>query len=217
MGKIFKLFSLNHIMNQLIYMKGEELVKKILEGERDFSKIELEEGFNFNTAKGYTEMQEFLKNYKNLESEPLNFNYSKLINIHARNIYFPFVQAIETNFFGSNLRNSNFQNSKLKSSNLRKTILRSLNGKKANLTKTNLTKTNLYRANLTEANLNHAKLYKANLCFAKLDCANLDYADLRNSNFDKTRLLEVSIKNAEIEGIKNIETSTGLNLSFLRS
>jgi len=46
---------------QLIFVKGKEFIKKILSGERDFSGIELEEGFDLCGDDSFDELQEYLK------------------------------------------------------------------------------------------------------------------------------------------------------------
>ena len=57
---------------QLKNMKGTEFVKKILKGERDFSGIKLERGFNLSGYDGFAEMNDYLKNQDLSQNQALN-------------------------------------------------------------------------------------------------------------------------------------------------
>jgi len=63
--EIFPIFNIKLggliMTTQLIFVKGKEFIKKILSGERDFSGIELEEGFDLCGDDSFDELQEYLK------------------------------------------------------------------------------------------------------------------------------------------------------------
>lgn len=92
-------------------MKGDEFIKKILAGERDFSYINLIRGFNLNFKKGvnlndyleeFKNLQDYLKS-QNLKENPIDLTNSNLNYFKAKGIYLPYVRANFTNFQKSNL------------------------------------------------------------------------------------------------------------------
>ena len=128
------------------YMKGKDFVKKILEGERDFSSIKLEDSFNLSGFKGFEDLQRYLKK-ADLRHYPIILNYAELIYIKASGLYLPYVNGRKINLERANLP-------------------------RANLREANLERANLYRANLRGADLQEANLREANLQEAILRGAN---------------------------------------------
>ena len=159
-------------------MDGKDFVKKILEGERDFSRIKLENGFNLE---GFKDLQIYLHK-ADLQYYPIILDYAELINIQARRLELPFVSGKRinlprANFWGANLRGANFWGANLEKANLEGT----------NLERANLERANLRGANLQEANLERANLQEADLQEVILEGANLEGANLRGvKNLEKT-------------------------------
>ncbi len=145
---------------QLKNMKGTEFVKKILKGERDFSGIKLERGFNLSGYDGFAEMNDYLKN-QDLSQNPVQINDSDFSYVKANGIYLPLTQGVRANLNRANLN-------------------------RANLNRANLNRANLYGANLYGANLDGANLNRANLSRANLDGANLN----RVMNLERAIYLE---------------------------
>ena len=88
------------------YIKGEEFVRKILAGERDFSGITLEKFFDLAGHEGFGDMQEYLRK-TDLQTSPLILDDSELQYIKARGLYLPFVRGKEANLRGADLRGAN--------------------------------------------------------------------------------------------------------------
>jgi len=88
---------------QLKEMKGEEFIKKILDGERDFSRVRLEGNFNFSAHEGFGEMQNYLKE-QDLCSNPIDITSSEFINITAIGLHLPYVRGKKANLDRANLR-----------------------------------------------------------------------------------------------------------------
>ena len=91
---------------KLTPMKREEFIKKILQGERDFSKISI----TYCDLSGYSKFNEFNEYLKkqNFRRNPIDISDSKLIGLSALNIHLPFVQAKGTDFAQANLKGANF-------------------------------------------------------------------------------------------------------------
>ena len=72
------------------YMKGKDFVKKILEGERDFSSIKLEDSFNLSGFKGFEDLQRYLKK-ADLRHYPIILNYAEFA---YGNVFFVFLGVL---------------------------------------------------------------------------------------------------------------------------
>ena len=157
-------------------MDGKDFVKKILEGERDFSRIKLENGFNLE---GFKDLQIYLHK-ADLQYYPIILDYAELINIQARRLELPFVSGKRINLFGANLCGADLYRANLY---------------RANLEKANLEKANLERANLERANLREVILKGANLRGVK----NLE----KTINLDKVNPYRAKVTEKEITIIDN--------------
>ncbi|MEM1536099.1 MAG: pentapeptide repeat-containing protein, partial [Candidatus Pacearchaeota archaeon] len=146
---------------RLIYMTGEEFIKKILAGEKDFDGIKLEEGFNLSGHEGFNELQSYLKErgfWDGVEDNPLIISNSKFSYLIAKGLFLPFVEGRNSCFEGANLEGANFSGANLEKANFKKAYL-----KGADLQDANLMGANLERAILTKACLLGAYLPGANL------------------------------------------------------
>ncbi|MEM4318499.1 MAG: pentapeptide repeat-containing protein [Candidatus Pacearchaeota archaeon] len=152
------------MVTQLIPMKGDELVKKILAGERDFSRIELEEGFNLADHESFEELQKYLTN-ANLDLDPIIMDNSKLRGVVARNLYLPFFRGKEANLWGADLLGADLSGADLW---------------RACLSGADLSGAYLWRACLSGADLSGAYLWRADLWGADLWGADLSSAYLKN-------------------------------------
>jgi uncharacterized protein YjbI with pentapeptide repeats len=167
------------MFEQLVFMKGKEFIKKILSGERDFSKIELEEGFDLCGDNSFDELQEYLKK-NDLEKNPVNIEGSKLRRLDADGLYLPFLKAKGVN---------------LKHTVLMKADLRNAQFEKADLRYVKLARTNLGNANLKNADLRLADLNLASLIGTILTGADFEAADLEYTN----------MQNADLKNVKNLQ------------
>ena len=149
----FYLFNMKDVVK---YMKGKDFVKKILEGERDFSSIKLEDSFNLSGFKGFEDLQRYLKK-ADLRHYPIILNYAELIYIKASGLYLPYVNGRKINLERANLPRANLREANLERANLYR----------ANLRGADLQEANLREANLREANLQEAILRGANFWGSK--------------------------------------------------
>jgi len=105
----------------LVYMKGEEFIKKVLEGERDFSGIEFEKGFNLDDCDGFNDLNKYLQvmNFFPDEFTPLIINGSRWQGVKARGLHLSYVRGK-----GADLRWAYFLGADLGGANLGEADLR---------------------------------------------------------------------------------------------
>jgi len=164
---------------KLVFMKGIEFIKKILSGERNFSGIELEEGFDLCGDDSFNELQAYLKKC-DLKENPINIEGSKLRHLDADGIYLPFVEAKGVNLKHAALMGANLESAQLEMSDLR-------------------------YARLSKVRLNSADLKNADLRLADLNLASLIGVTLIEANFEATDLEYTNMKNANLKGVKNLQ------------
>lgn len=195
---------------ELKKMSGKELVDKILRGERDFSKIKLEESFNLSGYEGFNKLQRYLKK-QDLFREPINIEHSEFRYLRAERLYMPYTQGNCAFFggaylFGADFRKSHFEEANFKASNLeeakfrkahlyhadfRIALLRNANFEKANLDGGDFLLADLCGANFEEAKLRIANFEGANLTGANLQYANISLSILTNANFRGAKLKHI--------------------------
>jgi len=163
---------------KLINISGEEFVKKILSGEKDFSNIELEQDFDLSGYEGYDELQTYLKG-ADLEAKPLIVENSKFRQLDADGIYFPFLKADNANFKHATFMGADFENSQFKNADLRYA---------------KLAQVNMRNSNLENADLRQADLYLSSLIGTALTGVDLSGASLQYTNMQA----------ADVKGIKNL-------------
>lgn len=159
-------------MSKKIRMDGEEFVKKILSGERDFRNIDLG-GYNFDKTNIDPLIE--LASYLNKNNEPIILHDSDLSNITARvvPISLPRLHAERTSFKGAkipwaDLRHSilidcDFSNVDARFSNFEYSLL---SGTKLN--GSNFSKSNFDNATLIKVEANRCNFYKSSFCDATI-------------------------------------------------
>lgn len=166
---------------QLTPLRGEEFIRKVLQGEKDFRRIQLERG-DLSIQAGYPKMQEYLQRkdkIHELEKSPLYFTEAELGGFRARKIYFPHIQAEKANFEGASLPEAYLWHAELRQANFRKADLTGAHFNGVGLQQARLEDTCLIDASLGGANFAEAILRQAYLNRADLDEANFGRADLR--------------------------------------
>ncbi len=153
-------------MIKRLHMTGKEFLEKILSGERDFSRISLENQ-DLAQDEAYQEVIEQLqaRGQKRAKKEPLLFRKSKLKKVKAPKFYAPYAD-----FYLADLSYGNFIGSYFKEANF----------PEAKLIQTNLFSANLKGADFFKADLYHAILQGADIKAARFSRADLSKTDLRN-------------------------------------
>ena len=170
---------------KLFAMEGGEFVRKILSDEKDFSKINLEEGFDLCGYSGFDELQKYLKN-SDLEKNPIILEGAKLRHLDADGLYLPFLRAS-----GVNLKHAALMGANLKNADFEKADLRYVRFARANLANSDLRDADLRLSDLNLASLIRTVLNGANFEAADMEYTNLQHADLKNvKNLEWARYLK---------------------------
>ncbi len=183
---------------EAIRIQPDEFIKKVLEGEKDFSRLIMENLDNsriyLSMYDGFRDMNKYLSACENQGIQPLIINNAVFCKVDAEGICLPGAEAegieIEFSKFSSaNLRGANLKNSKI--------VGVSLSG-----------------ADLSDANLQHSLLtpfIEGHECYAHQETslygANLERADLSGSkicsvDFGQAKLNNAKLKGAVIYGIR---------------
>lgn len=84
-------------------MKGAEFIEKILAGERDFSGIELEEGFKLHNHKDFHKLRDYLRNI-NYGKGPINISESDFRYFQAMDICLRLLNSRKADLSHANLK-----------------------------------------------------------------------------------------------------------------
>ena len=192
-----------------IHMPGEELVKKILSGERNYRNVVLEDNFNLAGHDGYQGMLIYLRK-QDMEKNRYDFSKARLAGLKAPELYLPFVIALEANLESADLRSANLRAAGLGSANLGGADLRYASLGSADLGNASLGSADLGNADLRAADLGGADLRYASLGGANLWSANLRYAKLRGASLGRADLMGASLGRADLRGTRNLELALNL-------
>ena len=166
-------------MPELKNITIDEFISKILQGERDFSYVSLEEQ-NLSKHERFAEMQKYLKSQGDkLRREPVSLSHSIFRCVNACGIHLPYLRGVSLDVSGSELQWSNFFGSYLKK----------IVAVRSNLSYCDLAESDFRCGNLRYANLNRANCWRTE--FAKTDMRdieNLELTDkLGDAHFYKTK------------------------------
>ncbi len=148
---------------QLTQVSGNELVEKILVGERDFSGIRCE-GFDLAGHERFKELNQYLKD-QDLKENPVIITGSSLVRIHAPRLYLLNVKGEGAYLAGANLTKADLARAYLAGADLARAYLAEANLAGADLTRANLAEANLARARNIEKTigLERALFYKTKI------------------------------------------------------
>ena len=163
---------------------GEEFIIKLLSGERDFSKISLEEAFDLRGHGAFQELKTYLET-QDLKKTPINISNSQVRYVKARGLYLPFTVGRNANLRGANFENANFGNA-------------------------NFENANFGNANFKGANFKGACLVNADLWLANFRGANLESSNLENAYLKGTYLGNVNLESAKLKGVRNLTEASKL-------
>lgn len=114
-----------------VKIAGEEFVRRILEGERDFSRVTLK-NYEFSEDERFREFYEYLLS-QDFQSQPLDFSNSWFQNVRfnvgrkhsstMRRLSFPYIIGNNLYFVGSNLKYVDFRHSSFREASFREADL----------------------------------------------------------------------------------------------
>ncbi|NER51128.1 MAG: pentapeptide repeat-containing protein, partial [Symploca sp. SIO1A3] len=148
-------------------ISAEEFCRRVEEGERDFTGINLAEvdltGQHFPNGLNLSQA--------NLTKTKLGRTSLRAVNMIGANL--TEAELSKADLFQANLSYTNLEKANLRKADLSAAKLEEVNLQEANLSGVELQQASLYGANLSEANLSEAELIQANLAKADLAGANL--------------------------------------------
>jgi uncharacterized protein YjbI with pentapeptide repeats len=208
----------------LSLITGHHFVDKILSGEKNFSGVRIEKGFDLNASERFAEFSAYLKEIDHL-STPFNFENVEMTEFTGHEMIFPYsnwkgAKLEACVFTKSNFDEADFTGAKMKRVNLAGARLMAVNFTEAHLEMANLEEaflegTTFWKAVLIDANLLKANLRDALICEADLLRADFTLADLTKCNLWGSSAVETIWKNTNLsetlfKGIRNLEQSKSL-------
>jgi uncharacterized protein YjbI with pentapeptide repeats len=181
-------------MATMTEITSAELVRRILDGERDFSRTRLVAD-NLDEADGYKEMLASLRE-QDLRANPLTFEGADWRGVRALGLFWERTRMSGIDLSGADLRDANLRGVDLQRANLQRAnlsgstfVVARLGG--ANFRNALLRGADMYECNATDAVLQRVDLTGAQLPRATFRGVDLTGAVLTNVNFYKTDLREV--------------------------
>jgi uncharacterized protein YjbI with pentapeptide repeats len=181
-------------MAAMTEIASAELVRRVLDGERDFSHTRLVAD-NLDEADGYKEMLAWLRD-QDLRANPLSFEGADWRGVRALGLFWERTRMSGIDLSGADLRDANLRGADLQRANLQRTnlsgatlVVARLGG--ANLRNALLRGADMYECNATDAILQRVDLTGAQLPRATFRGVDFTSAVLTNVNFYKTDLREV--------------------------
>jgi uncharacterized protein YjbI with pentapeptide repeats len=173
---------------------SDELVRRILEGEREFTCTRLVAD-NLDEANGYKEMQAWLRE-QDLRANPLNFEGADWRGVRALGLFWERTRLSGIDLSGADLRDASLRGADLQRSNLQRANLSGATLVVARLGGANFRNAVMRGADMYECNATDAIMQRVDLTGAQLPRANFRGVDftgavLTNVNFYKTDLREV--------------------------
>ena len=164
----------------LTTISPNDLVKKLMDGERDFSSTRMPSGkSSLQDQEGYSELNEYLRG-QDLRSDPVSAEGSDWRGLRARGFALQAGKLAGINLSNADLRGADFRRGEFTNADLHE----------ADLAGAFLSNARSQEADLTGAVLRGADLYEANLTGASL----------RGADLTRAVLLKVPMKDADVTG-----------------
>ena len=164
----------------LTAVSRKDLVKRLMDGERDFSSTRLSgDETALVEAEGYSDLIKYLKE-QDLRTEPVTAENSDWSGLKAPGLFMQFIKAAGINLSGADLRGADFRRGDFKEADFHE----------ANLTGAFLIVSSFQHANFAGAVLRGADLYEASVAGA----------NLRGADMTRGFLLRLAFKEADVTG-----------------
>ncbi len=174
------------MVEKLIPMDGDELVRKLLDGERSFRGIVIPDGYNMKDHEGYGEVLAYLRS-ADLEQNPVNIEGSRLYGLRAHKLFLPYICAT-----GASLGDAKLYEAVLSGSKLDKTKSAGIRLAGAHLDGVDFSGADLENTVFSEANLEKADLNRANLQASWLEDSHVDGANFEGAWLVGANMVNVS-------------------------
>lgn len=142
----------------MIELKGNEFVRKILAGERDFSHIKLTDlDLSEHQYDTFTELNEYMKS-RDFKQEPIILNESELSSVKAGGLWLPYVKANGASFKDGYFPHANFRCGEFPRASFHRTNLEGANCEACDFYNAYFKDTDLYQTQLGGARFKFADL-----------------------------------------------------------
>lgn len=171
---------------------GDELIKRILSGEKYFAKITLEDEA-LDQHPLFPELNAYLKAHLSANS-PLIFERAQWVNVTAKGIYLPFLEGKSMVLNGVDLSEGDLSDANLPWATIYNSVLLGTNLKGADLEQVVFRNVDLSSANLSYSLLNHASVYGGDMDDLEDKFCNMSINDMLNANvqgFSAAELLSI--------------------------
>jgi len=170
-----------------VQMPGVEFIKKLLDGERDFSRVSLEPYFNLSGNENFSAVQNYLKD-ADLRTTPVILDDADLTGLDGDGLYLPFLKAN-----GANLKHATLMEANLQSSEFRRTDFRYARLPQADMKACDFRDADMRQTDLNLAYLNNSVLTGANVAGATLLFTNMQAANIQGIiNLAQARSVETA-------------------------
>ena len=185
------------------HLEAPEFIKRVMEGERDFSGIKLTDRDTVDDhIYTFLELGEYLKK-QDLKSSPIILDEAELEGIRAGVLWIPYLRANQASFKNAYFPNANFEHGDFRRSSFYNTQLQQANCSNCNFSSAYFKHTTLHSTILTHADFRMADMADArDLGAAK---------DLGLAKFGRTKVSAAELK----EIVKALESTPGFNRATL--
>ena len=167
----------------MVNMTPNELVSKILSGERDFAKLILPDMTDLTEF--IPRLNEYLKSQE-LQKQPLLLNDSRLYGLIASFIFMPY-----SIMSGANMSRAIMSRAYMYRANM----------SRADMSGAYMSRADMYRADMSRADMSEANMYRADMSGADMSRADMSEADMSEANMSR----------ADIRGVIGLELCYSLD------
>lgn len=144
-----------------MHLEAPEFIKKVMEGERDFTGVRLTDVDVAGDVFTFLELSDYLQK-QDLKKQPIILNDAELEHIRAGQLWMPYLKAQRTSFknayfLGANFQFSNFSRSSFFNTDLQNANCQNCDFSSAYFKSTTLNKTQLKQANFKFSDLTGVK------------------------------------------------------------
>jgi uncharacterized protein YjbI with pentapeptide repeats len=185
-------------------VSGKEIIRRILEGERDFSHTRLAPATALHEEEGFPEMIAYLRQ-QDLRATPVIAEGVDWRGLRAPGLFLQSARFAEADLSGADLRNSNLRRAAFNGARLQHANLEGAVMMQCRFIQTDLSGANMRGADMYEAKVNGAVFRDVDLTFAQLlrvvfESSDITGAAVGGVNFYRTDLRNV----AGLESVRDL-------------
>jgi uncharacterized protein YjbI with pentapeptide repeats len=192
----------------LTQITAAELVKRILDGERDFASTHMHaDKGDISAQDGFPELNKYLQGQQDLRENPIVATESDWQGVRASGLFFQMCKLSGANLAGADLRDADFRRSDLSGANLRGANVDGATFVGCRLMEADFTGASMRGTDLYEANLNKGKLVNADLARAYTLRLNLGEVDLTGATMTGASLYRSDLRGAiGLDAVRDLAT-----------